>query len=826
MNVNLNLGVGSQPKPQSDQPAIDFESKTPDEIRQMTEALRVEANSLSDQQDANEKALREQREQLKTKIPNITEIQEIANRRAEQLERRRRFEKKILSIYNRFPSILNADQPQIISTDISILNRQLELIEKRNAEAKAKIADHEKKKERLQQVIVDLRRQNRLQDDLMNQRKQDKDNLSHNLRQELDAAKTLYLSDGRTIERKTTNAQSLSADLQAQLTSLKAQFDLLTKQRSSAMQSAPTQNAQISQKLAFRQNDLIRSIEQFSLWWTGRRTLRHLNDRIDFLNSVGQKTQESFDQSYKSIEFIKHQNASRIEELKSLQNMNSQLSNSIKEKQVKRKDLEEKKSNLLKSFKPLPKDIDQQLKTLREQQNTLENRAKSLDIELQVLGVNSGPSAADKRYEETRRHYRSQIQEAASLRKNIDELKKKAADQETAQQSHFVQPLTSIQDGRLLLSDEAPYTVVAASLDLLEKLVFHPGNTDENYYTGLLVFIHTQKNFDMTFFIQSLVSFFNTTEFVSEREERLKGLIEIWRKWFPNDFTEASSRATLSPLINLAGTSGIYDGLQHMKINIIYNINVPFNAKETRIPFSASPLVIAEHFTFIELSILREIPAYEFIGCGWTSTDKWNKAPHIMKFMEHFNFISQWIVYSIIKTDSVDERILLIEQWIQIMDAAAEVVNYQFVFEIYGALCNPAITHLASTWAGINPEIMAIYKKYSLLTTPSGRFANYREKLEALPPEVVVPYIGPFLTSLVYISDGNTSTKSLPGVPDPVINFQKFRSYAAVLNDIMVPWGKDMVFYLHEDLLKRIQNIPPVDLSESELFQLSQKLKS
>lgn len=824
MNVNLNLGSSPQSRPQQTQPAVDFELKSPDEIRQMTEALRVEANSLTDIQDANEKTLREQREQLKTKIPNITEIQEIANRRAEQLERRRRFEKKILSIYNRFPSILNADQPQIISTDISILTHQLQLIEKRNSEAKAKIADLEKKKERFQQVIVDLRRQNRLQDDLMTQRKQDKDNLSNNLEQELNGVKTLYHSDIKTIDRKTTNAEGLTNELETQLTSLKTNFDLLTKQRSAAMQSAPNQNAKVSQKIAFRQQDLIKSIEQFTLWWTGRRMLRHLNDRIDFLNSVGQKTQESFDQSYKSIEFITHQNASRIEELKSLQNMNTQLANSIKEKQVKRKDLEEKKSNLLKSFKPLPKDIDQQLKSLREQQNTLDNRAKSLDIELQVLGVNSGPSAADKRYEETRRHYRSQIQEAASLRKEIDQLKKKLADQEAAQQSHFVQPLTSIQDGRLLLSDDQPYTVVAASLDLLEKLVFHPGNTDDNYYTGLLVYIHTQKNFDMPMFVQSLISFFNSTEFVTEREDRLKGLIEIWRKWFPNDFSE--SRALLSPLVNLAGTSSIYDTHQQMKINIIYNINVPFNAKETKIPFSASPLIIAEHFTFLELCILREIPAYEFIGCSWTSSEKWNKAPHIMKFFDHFNFISQWIVYSIIKTESVDERVLLIEQWIQIMDAAAEVVNYQLVFEIYGALCNPAITHLTSTWSGINPEIMSIYKKYSLLTTPSGRFANYREKLEQLPPEVVVPYIGPFLTSLVYISDGNTSTKSLPGVPEPVINFQKFRSYAAVLNDIMVPWGKDMVFYLHEDLLKRIQNIPPVDLSESELFQLSQKLKS
>ncbi|OHS99203.1 RasGEF domain containing protein [Tritrichomonas foetus] len=803
---------------------IDFDSKTPDEIREMTEALRAEANKLKEQQDNNERLIREGRENVRKLIPNVTEFQEIANRRAEQLERRRRYERKILSIYNRFPSILNADQPQIISTDIQILNRQLELIEKREQAAKAQIAELTKKQERLEQVIVDLRRQNRLQTDLMVQRDQDKAQLTHTLKQELEASKTLYVSDGRSIERKTTVAENVTADLNNQLNSLKTQFETLSKQRVSVMQNAPTQNAMISQKIVQKQQDLLKSIDTFINWWSGRRMLRHYTDRQEFLTGVETKTQERNDQSYKSIEFIKRGNSSRVEELKSLQNMNTQLANSIKEKQAKRTELDERKQDLLKSFKPLPKDVDAQLKSLREQKIALNNRAKSLDIELQVLGVN-GPNRAEARYEDARRHYRSQIQTAARLKKSIANLKQLASDHNNGPKNQFVTPLTTIQDSRLLLSEDAPYVVQAASLELLEKLVFNPANDDRDFYTGLLVFVHTEK-LDMQSFVQALISFHNNSEYVQYREERLKDLVEIWRKWFPNDFQDAQTRSILSPLINLVGITGMYDVQPPLKVNVVFNTNVPFNAKETKIPFCASPLIIAEHFTYQELIILRNIQASEFVGCGWTSTDKWTKAPHIMKMTEHFNFISQWIVFSLISTEGVEERIALLERWIQIMDAAAEIVNFQLVFEIYAALCNPAITHLQSTWQGLASETMDVYRRYANLASPSARFANYRNELEKFPPETIVPYIGPFLTSLVYISDGNPSKKALPNVSEPVINFQKFRSYANVLNDIMVPWGKDMVFYLNEDLLKRIQNIPPVELSESELFQRSQKLKT
>ena len=800
--------------------SIDFDIKSPDEIRQMTELLRSEIERLQNQKLINQQKIAEGRENVRKLIPNVSEFQEIATRRTEALDKIRRLEKKIISCYNRFPEMLNADQPQIISTDMSILERHLESIRNREQTAAKQIEELKLNHDRLEQSIVELKRQNRNQRDVMAQRDQDKAQLVQSLKQELDASKTLYLADTKTIEKKTGVAESISQDLVSQFASLKQQYEALKKQRAQIIQKAPQQNALISQRIAQRQDELIRNTENFVNWWCGRRMLKHYTDRIDFLSGVKTKTQERYEQSYKSIELIKRNNVSKIAELKSLRNMNQQLNITYKEKEERNNELDNQKSILLKSFKPLPRDVDQKLKSLREQNVTLTNKAKSLDIELQVLGVN-GPSRSEVRYEDARRHYRSQIQTAARLRKSNEELRKNIEAQKIGQKRQFVAPLTTIQDSRLLLSDEPPYVVIAASLDLLEFLIFHPGNEDPDFLAGVLVYVHTEK-IDLQSFVQALISFYNNSEFVQSRDERLKRLIEIWRKWFPDDFSDAKNKLILSPLINFVGVSGIYDVQQQARSNFKRTEQVPFNAKETKIAFMASPLIIAEHFSYQELLIIKSIQASEFVGCGWTASDKWQRAPNIMKMMDHFNSISQWIVFTIVDEANLTDRIALLERWIQIMDAANEIINFQLVFEIYAALCNPAVTHLKSTWDGVSPENMELYRKYANLASASSRFANYRKELEQHCPETVIPYIGPFLTSLVYISDGNPSKKTLPNYSDPVVNFQKFRSYASVLNEIMVPWGKDMVFYLHEDLLKCITTIPPVELSESELFQKAQ----
>jgi hypothetical protein len=196
-----------------------------------------------------------------------------------------------------------------------------------------------------------------------------------------------------------------------------------------------------------------------------------------------------------------------------------------------------------------------------------------------------------------------------------------------------------------------------------------------------------------------------------------------------------------------------------------------------------------------------------------------------MKMTDHFNTMSQMIVASIVANDDAQMRQALLERWILGMDAALKINNFQLVFEIFGALCNPALTQLQRLWKMLPVDVKKLYDEFRVLTAPSSRFETYRKRLAENPAEKVVPYIGPMLTSLVYISDGNPPKKSIPDVTDLVWNFSKYRTYSQTMEDVMSPWGAEFKFVLNQELFTRIRSIPPVDQSEAELFQRGQLIK-
>jgi hypothetical protein len=187
--------------------------------------------------------------------------------------------------------------------------------------------------------------------------------------------------------------------------------------------------------------------------------------------------------------------------------------------------------------------------------------------------------------------------------------------------------------------------------------------------------------------------------------------------------------------------------------------------------------------------------------------------------------MSQMIVASIVKNETFEGRLRLLERWILIMDAGLKISNFQLVFEIFGALCNPALTHLQRMWKALPAAPKRMFEEFRTLTAPSARFETYRKKLAENPAEIVVPYIGPMLTSLVYIFDGNPSKKTIPDVTDIVWNFSKYRTYSQTMEDVMAPWGAELKFVLNQELFTRIRSIPPVDETETELFQKAQQIK-
>jgi hypothetical protein len=519
------------------------------------------------------------------------------------------------------------------------------------------------------------------------------------------------------------------------------------------------------------------------------------------------------------------QNALRQAELGRLQSMSAQLMQRNQRATQRNDQLRAQIADNLRKQAPQPESVTQEIEKLRRFIVMFQQQASKCAIDLRFLQeASSGPSKGEQRYEDERMVYRAKLKEMCLLIRSVEKLRKEQGALNVPFGAHKI-PLSAITDVRLMLSEDRDVTFVqAAPLELLGELLFHPGNTDVAYVPGLLVLLHTEK-IEIPEFVTAVTRAYEKTEFIDTRNARVQALVDKWRAWFPNDLTDSKKKSQMMPIFQLLGSAGIFDVGTRSHDDCQFDAHVPIDAKQTDIAWAATPHILAEHFSYFELQILRDIPAYEFMGCGWSAADKWQRAPRIMKMTDHFNTMSQMIVASIVTTETYDGRLRLLERWILIMDAALKINNYQLVFEIFGALCNPALTQLQRMWKALPLEIRKLYDEFRALTAPSARFETYRKRLAENPPETVVPYIGPMLTSLVYISDGNPSKKTIPDVTEIVWNFSKYRTYSQTMEDVMAPWGAELKFVLNQELFTRIRSIPPIDQSEAELFAKAQLLK-
>ena len=100
-----------------------------------------------------------------------------------------------------------------------------------------------------------------------------------------------------------------------------------------------------------------------------------------------------------------------------------------------------------------------------------------------------------------------------------------------------------------------------------------------------------------------------------------------------------------------------------------------------------------------------------------------------------------------------------------------------------------------------------------------------RLALEETAKEITVPYIGPMLTSLVYVNDGNTSKKTIQDSTETFWNMVKFRGYAQIMREIESDWGSAMQFVLNPELFTLISSMAPPKESDGELFQKARQLR-
>ena len=804
-------------------PAPDVSGKSDAEIMEMIRQLQDEIKRLGEETDAYRERQKTMEQERSRMMSTITEVKRVADRRVEVMEKMARLQRKIVSIVQRYPTLLDASN-QIISNNVSIMKRQLDLLNERCAKAEATITTEERRREDLEQKMAGVKGNTRREEEMIHRRDRDKANLVQTLMRELDGAKGLYQADSRAIDRELRLLNQTATELNGEFVKIRQAYDKLANDRPAMLSTASPVNADASQALARKRQELITTVTGFLEYWAQRRMRKYWNDREEILTKAVARTTDRRAESYKSINKLIETNQSTNAELARVRSIKNELQGRLDllQKQIADRNAEiarlrEKKAN--------PKYTAQdgvRIAKMKQQVQELEREAKISEIEVRSYeGSGTGPTRGEMYYVSERRKYRKQLGILSTVIINGEKLKEKKGER------HGTKELTFIHDPALVVSEDGDDILVqAATLEWVAKMVFHRGNTDPHYMQAVLVLVHSEpKNIDMGKFTSLVVEAYNQAD-IDVRNERLRELMDVWTNWFPDDFHLANMKPHLSQFYNLLGTSGVFDPISKSNDDVIWDSSVPFNDKEKDLLFCADPYILAEHFTYLELKTLRSMQPSEFLNCSWSALDKMEKSPHVCQMTEQFNTMSRWICLCIVKEKNIKDRCRIIERWVQVLEAALEILNYQLVFEIFGALCNPAITRLKKTMAAVDPETRKVMDQLRALTTPTARFEAYRNKLRETAKQITLPYIGPMLTALVYVADGNPSKKPLPDTGEFQWGISKFRTYSQTMAEICSAWGSELKFVLNPELFRRVASLSQVEQSDGELFQMSRDLEA
>lgn len=182
---------------------------------------------------------------------------------------------------------------------------------------------------------------------------------------------------------------------------------------------------------------------------------------------------------------------------------------------------------------------------------------------------------------------------------------------------------------------------------------------------------------------------------------------------------------------------------------------VPPNLSVARFSTNAlDPEWLGRNLTMQEQAIFVEIEPSELLATGWTKPDREKLAPNVLKIISYFNRTAGCIANEILTQVELESRVRLIETWISCARYLRSINNFNTTNAILSALGISPIARLSQTWAAVSKKSMQILAELKGIFNPEKNYRNFRAAMATASPPCR-PFIGTYLTDLVFIHDGN-----------------------------------------------------------------------
>ncbi|KAL9658467.1 hypothetical protein ABK040_006009 [Willaertia magna] len=229
-------------------------------------------------------------------------------------------------------------------------------------------------------------------------------------------------------------------------------------------------------------------------------------------------------------------------------------------------------------------------------------------------------------------------------------------------------------------------------------------------------------------------------------------------------------------------------------------------------PLEETATEIARQLTMVDMEIYSRIQPKECLNQAWNKKNQRQQAPNIFSMIQRTNNLVTFVSYHILKHENVKDRAKMIQKFIKIATELKNLNNFNSLKGIIGGLNSNAIHRLKKTWAIIPDSKLQEFKELCALMSHTSNHKNLRDLLQSVEPPSI-PYIGLFLTDLVFIEDGN------PDQRDDKINFVKRRHLATVIRTIQ-KFQKTPYNFPYHPIRSKLTNVY-FDMDDGQLYDMS-----